>query len=110
MRLLVILVLAMPSLAVEIPVAGQDGRFNDEPTLARAGDGSVYVAWNGFRNGADALMVARYRYAGGEFRAQGSWEAVCRNGKFVYAQQPGDGARISPTWIRTLSRDIATTK
>ncbi len=41
------------------PIGDQDS-FDEEPSMARAPDGSVYVAWVGFREGHDTLQVARY--------------------------------------------------
>ena len=52
---------ACPWCPAESVLTDGDGRFNDEPSMARAADGSLYIAWNGFRDGADALMVARYQ-------------------------------------------------
>ncbi|MFP4058208.1 MAG: CehA/McbA family metallohydrolase [Candidatus Brocadiia bacterium] len=37
--------------------------FNDEPALAQGPDGTLYVAWNSHREGADSLQVARYEPA-----------------------------------------------
>ena len=104
MRLLWIFLFALSSLAAEAP--GQDGRFNDEPSLVRAADGSVYVAWNGFRNGADALMVSRYQYAGGEFRALASWEAVTGSILNPTLVAGGDGAWLVYSAERGRNWDI----
>jgi hypothetical protein len=38
----------------------RDQGFNDEPALARADDGSLYVSWISFRDGVDSLQLARY--------------------------------------------------
>jgi hypothetical protein len=57
--------------------------FNDEPAMAIADDGSVYVAWNSFREGADSLQVARYRLEGGKPRPAGSWQVVGGKGTYV---------------------------
>ena len=84
--LLLCLLMASPSLGQEFTLADQDGRFNDEPTLARSADGSVFVAWNGFRDGADELMVARYEPSGGAWRHMGTWRAV--GGKATYILNP----------------------
>ncbi len=77
------LVAALPSVAVESVLTESEGRFNDEPSMARAADGSLYLAWNGFRDGADALMVARYQFAGGVFRKLGAWEALAGRGVYI---------------------------
>ena len=50
--------------------------FNDEPSMARAADGSLYVAWVSFREGHDTLQVARYRPDGEFFRRLGGWEVL----------------------------------
>lgn len=50
--------------------------FNDEPAMATADDGSLYVAWNSFRDGADSLQVARYRPGDKDFAALGQWQVV----------------------------------
>ena len=62
----------------EVSSVTQDNGFNDEPTLARAGDGSLYLAWNSYRNGSDSIRVARMtRPAGSDaFTKAGEWEAV----------------------------------
>jgi hypothetical protein len=75
MRLASAVLLAVAAFGAEMPLVEQEGRFNDEPTMARASDGSVYVAWNGFRDGADALSIARYRFDGGQLRHLATWAA-----------------------------------
>ena len=61
----------------------QDTGFNDEPALARAGDGSLYLAWNNYRDGSDSLRVARMtRQEGADaFTKSSEWEAVPRGEK-----------------------------
>ena len=81
--LLVLLLAAGPCRGVESLVSDSEGRFNDEPSMARAGDGSLYLAWNGYRDGTDALMIARYEFAGGAFRKLGSWEALSGRGTYI---------------------------
>jgi hypothetical protein len=73
----------LPVLAGEIPLADQDGRFNDEPSLARTSDGSVYVLWNGFRDAGDELMIARYEINGGTWRHQATWRAAGGKGAAI---------------------------
>lgn len=77
------LMLAASCFGGETLLVEQDGRFNDEPTMVRASDGSIYVAWNGFRNGADALMIARYRFADGQFQSLGSWQVLGGAGTYI---------------------------
>ena len=78
-----LLLAALPCGAVESLLIESEGRLNDEPSMARAADGSLYLAWNGFRDGVDALMVARYQYAGGAFRKLGAWEALTGRGTYI---------------------------
>jgi len=60
--------------------------FNDEPAMARAADGSVYVAWTSFRDGADSLQIARCQPAGKTFKALGTWQVF--GGKGMYCLGP----------------------
>ncbi|HUT09285.1 MAG TPA: CehA/McbA family metallohydrolase [Thermoguttaceae bacterium] len=60
--------------------------FHDEPAMARAADGSIYVAYNGFRQGTDSLQVARYRLLGKTFQAAGNWQVL--GGEGVYLLGP----------------------
>lgn len=70
---------AMPA---AVSVSGDEG-FNDEPALARAADGSVYVAWNSYRNGADSLQVARYRPKDQGVLPLGRWQVLGGPGVYV---------------------------
>lgn len=69
-----------------IDVSGGTG-FNDEPTMARAQDGSVYVAWNSFRDGADSLQVARYEPEGKGLKPAGTWQVIGGPGTYVLGPQ-----------------------
>ena len=60
--------------------------FSDEPAMARAADGSVYVAWTSFRDGADSLQIARCQPAGKTFKALGTWQVL--GGKGTYCLGP----------------------
>jgi len=66
------------------PVASvsNDVGFNDEPAMAVADDGSVYVAYNSFRDGNDSLQVTRLRPQGKSFEPQGAWQVL--GGKRTY--------------------------
>jgi len=82
----------MPALT---PVSKGVG-FNDEPTMARAADGSLYVAWISFRpslssgrpervggrDGADSLQAARFEPQGTGFKPTGAWQVL--GGKATY--------------------------
>jgi hypothetical protein len=65
--------------------------FNDEPTMAAAADGSLYVAWNSFRGsatgsegaGADSLQVARLRPQDPGFKTLGKWRVLAAKGTYV---------------------------
>jgi hypothetical protein len=62
----------------------QDMGFNDEPAMAAASDGSLYVAWNSFRDGADSLQIARYRpQADGTLAAAGTWQVLGGPGTYL---------------------------
>ena len=58
--------------------------FNDEPAIARTDDGSLYVAWNSFRDGADSLQVARYRLQGEALEQLGQWQVLGGEGTYVW--------------------------
>ncbi len=50
--------------------------FDDEPSMARADDGTYYVAWVSWRDGADSLQVARFAgQPDGSFERLGAWRA-----------------------------------
>lgn len=84
----------------ELPQAvclSEGAGFNDEPAMALAADGSVYVAWNSFREGRDTLQLARMIPSGDSFRRSAAWEEV--NEKDVYVLGPqlvadGTGAAL----------------
>ncbi|MCH5376133.1 MAG: CehA/McbA family metallohydrolase [Planctomycetes bacterium] len=64
----------------------EDEGFNDEPAMALADDGSVYVAWNSYRDLSDSLQVARVRppqQPGGEFAMLGQWQVVGGPGTYL---------------------------
>jgi len=71
--------------------------FNDEPAMRAADDGSVYVAWNSFRDGADSLQVARYRPEGEKLQPAGRWQVVGGEGTYVLgirAVSTGEGVAV----------------
>lgn len=78
-----LLLAALPCCGAETPVTDGDGRFNDEASMARASDGSLYLAWNGFKDGTDALMIARYQFANGQFRRLAAWQALGGTGTYL---------------------------
>jgi hypothetical protein len=45
----------------EIEEISDDATYDDDPCAATADDGSVYIAWIAFHDGADALEIARVR-------------------------------------------------
>jgi hypothetical protein len=62
----------------------QDTGFNDEPAMAGASDGSLYVAWNSFRDGADSLQIARYRpQPDGTLAGAGDWQVLSGQGTYL---------------------------
>ena len=54
----------------------KDLGFNDEPAMATADDGSIYVAWNSFRDGDDSLQVARFQSSGKSLQSIGEWQVA----------------------------------
>jgi hypothetical protein len=51
--------------------------FDDEPSMARAADGSLYVAWISWRDGGDSLQAARFTAkADGTFEKLGAWQVA----------------------------------
>jgi len=67
-------------------VSGRTG-FNDEPAMAAAADGSVYIAWVSFREGADSLQVARLVAGPAEsWQMAGQWPLA--GGRGTYVLQP----------------------
>ena len=101
-----LLLMAFSCSAVELVLPESEGRFNDEPSMARAADGSLYVAWNGFREGADALTIARYQFAGGSFRKLGFWEALAGRGTYILTPKvvATDSGRLRDLLCRTRAR------
>jgi len=57
--------------------------FNDEPAMALAADGSAYVAWNSFRDGADSVQVARYVPGEKDLEPAGAWQIAGGKGTYV---------------------------
>ncbi|MYB52306.1 MAG: hypothetical protein F4X77_08915, partial [Acidobacteriia bacterium] len=57
--------------------------FNDEPALAATPSGDVFVGWISYRNGADALVVARYSHEGDRFLKQDEWVALGGAGTYL---------------------------
>jgi hypothetical protein len=73
--------------AVRVAPLAEEAGFNDEPSMAVAGDGSLYVAWVSFRDGADSLQVARYRVDGRGFGSLGNWQVLGGRGAYVLRPQ-----------------------
>ena len=73
-----------------ITSVSEDVGFNDEPTMTAASDGSLYVAYNSFRDGADSIQLARLQRQGRNFRRLGAWQVVGGEGTYVL------GPRIVP--------------
>ncbi len=57
--------------------------FNDEPALATTDSGEVFAGWISYRNGADALVVARYSHAGDRFVKESEWVALGGKGTYL---------------------------
>ena len=78
-----------------LPVAGvsRGVGFNDEPAMAAASDGSIYVAYNSFRKGADSLQVARFRPQGKTFEPLGAWQIAGGKGTYVLGPRVAGAGR-----------------
>jgi len=77
---------AAPNFPVpEVTPVEQDAGFNDEPSMARASDGSVYAVWNSFRDGADSLQIARYEVVGERFKSLATWQVLGGKGTYILA-------------------------
>ncbi len=57
--------------------------FNDEPALAVAPSGEVFVGWISYRDGADALVIARYSHEGDQFTKESEWVALGGEGTYL---------------------------
>ena len=82
--------------AVASVTEGEEG-FNDEPAMTVAPDGSIYVAYNSFRDGADSVQVARYQLESDKPKRLGAWQLAGGRGTYVLgirAVATGDGATI----------------
>lgn len=60
----------VPPIAIELSAGAG---FNDEPTLVRAADGSLYVVWLSFRDGRDTLQGAWLADKEGEWSIHQRW-------------------------------------
>jgi len=60
----------------ELTCVSEGRGFNDWPTMAKAPDGSLYVAWISFRQGHDTIQLARYRLEGSKLQRVGHWQPV----------------------------------
>jgi len=63
--------------------ATEDVGFNDEPAMAAADDGSLYVAWNSYRDLSDSLQIARFQFKDDGFERLGNWEVAGGGGTYV---------------------------
>lgn len=63
-----------------LPVATQvePGKgFDDEPSMARDSDGTYYVAWISWRDGADTIQASRFKATSdGSFEKLGTWQVA----------------------------------
>ncbi|MDE0124949.1 MAG: CehA/McbA family metallohydrolase [Bryobacterales bacterium] len=57
--------------------------FNDEPALAVTPSGQVFVGWISYRDGADALAIARYSHRGDRFVKEDEWLALGGKGTYL---------------------------
>ncbi|MCX7824652.1 MAG: hypothetical protein N2689_03745, partial [Verrucomicrobiae bacterium] len=57
--------------------------YNDDSALAQCDDGTFYLAWNSFRDGADTLQVARYELKGKEVSRLANWQVLAGKGTYI---------------------------
>ncbi len=70
--------------------------FNDEPAMAAASDGSAYVAYNRFIDGADSLQVQRYRLQDNQLEATGQWQVLGGSPTYLLGLQAvSAGSRVA---------------
>jgi hypothetical protein len=67
----------------DVASVSEDEGFNDEPAMARAEDGSLYVAWNSFRDGRDSVQLARYQAGSAALERTGQWQVDDGRGVYV---------------------------
>lgn len=90
----------------QVTALEQSGGFNDEPAMARAGDGSYYVAWISFRDGFDTLQLARYERTGETFRSRGAWQIAGGKGVFVLGPRlAAAGEAVYLVYAQELNRN-----
>ncbi len=84
--------------------------FNDEPAMATAGDGAIWVAWNSFRDGADSLQLARFTAnpstapGATPLLRGGAWQLVGGKGTYVLGPcvvRAGD-AGVATVWAQEI--------
>jgi len=84
----------------------QGAGFNDEPALAAADDGSVYVAWNSFRDGADSLQVARFQPEGTKLKPLGSWQVLGGEGTYILGiRAAGAGGNVALVYAAEVNKN-----
>ncbi|MBT3374522.1 MAG: CehA/McbA family metallohydrolase [Lentisphaerae bacterium] len=88
-----------------IPVTQGKG-FNDQPTMVRSADGSLFIAWVSFADGDDTLRLGRYRVMAGALEQLGEWDVVSGKDSFVFAPQlVADGQSIWLVYAGEVSRN-----
>jgi len=77
--------------------ATEDMGFNDDPAMAAADDGSLYVAWNSYRDLTDSLQIARFQFQDDGFERLGNWQVLGGSRTYVLgttAVPAGDGVFV----------------
>ncbi len=86
-------------------VTGGQG-FSDEPAMAVAEDGSVYVAYNRFVDDADCLEVTRLLYDSGQWQKAGQWQIEGGPGTYLLSPDAVSmGDRVAVTYAIERDRD-----
>ncbi len=80
--------------------------FNDEPSIAAASDGSIYVAFNRFVDGADSLQVQRFRLRDDQWQTVDQWQVIGGEGTYLLGVQAvSAGAKVALVYAAERERD-----
>ena len=78
--------IAVTEFVMSEPISVTEGvGVNDEPSMASAADGSLYLSWLSFRDGADSLQLARYSHAADGFKRLGQWQVAGGAATYLFA-------------------------
>ena len=80
--------------------------FHDEPAMALAEDGSLYIAFNRFIEDADSLQIARLRSVASGWEVVGEWQVAGGQGTYILGVNAvAAGDRVAVTYAIERNRD-----